>query len=203
MDYQFDLIQVSRQELIESLEVVLSPKRFQHVLRVEETALAMADQPDVSPTDRERLSIAALMHDYAKELPSREMLSLARASSGDPDLSQGGHGVWHGPAGATIARDQLGCSDLLILEAIRDHTTGNFAMSWQSQVIFVADYIEPSRQFESAQRARDYVKAGRLEAAVLEKMVGSMASMVQKHQPLYPLSVAIYNEWTQKLKENV
>ena len=55
-----------RELLMQEVQMHMSQKRFQHVLGVEKTAVALAEKFGASP---EKASIAALTHDYAKERP--------------------------------------------------------------------------------------------------------------------------------------
>lgn len=52
----------------------------------------------------------------------------------------------HGKVGAYIARKEFDILDEDILNAIIWHTTGRPDMSLLEKIIFVADYIEPSRR---------------------------------------------------------
>ena len=52
----------------------------------------------------------------------------------------------HAPAGMLLARDEYGVRDPAILTAIRRHTLGDRDMSLLDAVIFVSDFIEPSRR---------------------------------------------------------
>ncbi len=45
------------------------------------------------------------------------------------------------------AKKEFSISDDEVLEAIRVHTTGKVHMSTLDKVIFLADYIEPNRDF--------------------------------------------------------
>ena len=73
--YTKDYINVTREELINNLKEELKPKRFKHVLRVEETALELAGQYDYK--DLEKVSISALMHDHCKDYTDEKMYQLA------------------------------------------------------------------------------------------------------------------------------
>ena len=63
----------SREELLEKVRAVMSPKRFNHVLGVERAAIALAEKYGY---DTEKAGLAGLLHDYAKELPDQEFLEL-------------------------------------------------------------------------------------------------------------------------------
>ena len=55
----------SREELLEKVRAVMSPKRFNHVLGVERAAIALAEKYGY---DTEKAGLAGLLHDYAKAL---------------------------------------------------------------------------------------------------------------------------------------
>ena len=50
--YQKHYIPLTRDELVERLHLALRPKRFHHVLRVEQTAIKLAKANDVDIEDR-------------------------------------------------------------------------------------------------------------------------------------------------------
>src|SRR5699024_1695812 len=127
----------TREEIIENVAALMNEKRFKHVLSVEETALELAKKYG---GDIEKVSIAALLHDYAKEQPEGEMLDLIISENLDLDLTQYGSSIWHAPAGAILARREFGIEDEEILRAITHHTIGAPVMSLVEQIIFVADY---------------------------------------------------------------
>ena len=61
--YSQNYLDLSRAELIELMEKTLSKRRFKHVLRVEKTALKLAD---IYNADKEKVSIAALAHERSR-----------------------------------------------------------------------------------------------------------------------------------------
>ena len=76
----------SREELLEKVRAVMSPKRFNHVLGVERAAIALAEKYGY---DTEKAGLAGLLHDYAKELPDQEFLELIDKYELDPALKNG------------------------------------------------------------------------------------------------------------------
>ena len=90
----------SREELLEKVRAVMSPKRFNHVLGVERAAIALAEKYGY---DTEKAGLAGLLHDYAKELPNQEFLELtvfpySAAATRRPPAS------WPPPKGTAPAR---------------------------------------------------------------------------------------------------
>ena len=125
----------------------LSAKRYGHTLRVADTA---EDLARVHGLDRGRARLAALLHDAAREMPSEEFLGLADSWNlpvGQPERES--PKLLHGPVAAELARRELGVDDGDVLEAIRVHTVGQPGMDPLALVLFVADKIEPARQYLS------------------------------------------------------
>ena len=60
----------------------------------------------------------------------------------------------HGPVAAELARRELGVEDTEVLDAIREHTTGRPGMGPLSLVLYVADKIEPARDYPSVENLR-------------------------------------------------
>lgn len=130
----------------------LSDKRHGHVLRVADTAEHLAL---VHGLDTERTRLAALLHDAAREVGKRDLLRLAR----EWDLSIGpsereNPGLLHGPVAAGLARRELDIGDEEVLEAVRVHTTAAPGMSPLVLAVYIADKIEPARDYPSVERMR-------------------------------------------------
>lgn len=189
--YDENVINVSRETLIEKLQDQLSKKRFDHVLRVEETAVEMAEQMGVSTMDA---SIAALLHDYCKEMPNEEMYNLAKKYTPFLDRYISNPNIWHSYAAAYLARHEFGINSVDIIDAIAVHTIGWGYMGPLSQIIFIADFIEPGRDFEGVDEARKLAKEN-LEEAVLFKLKHNIMNLVEKEALIYIPSIEIYNEW--------
>ncbi len=100
--------------------------------------------------------IAALLHDAAKaRSPSEQkalMLQSPVFSAGEEDLAH--PQIWHGPAAATIASRDHGVTDRDILDAVAFHTTGNPGLGTLGLVLYVADFLEPTRDFPGVAELR-------------------------------------------------
>ena len=126
----------SREELLEKVRAVMSPKRFNHVLGVERAAIALAEKYGY---DTEKAGLAGLLHDYAKELPDQEFLELIDKYELDPELKKWGNNVWHGMVGIYKIQEDLGLTDSEILRSIEIHTVGSHEMSTLDKSGYVAD----------------------------------------------------------------
>ena len=105
--------------------------------------------------DAEAVSIAALAHDYAKDLDVEQARVLAQTFWPQVDLSQEGSNILHGPAAAQILMDCYGVTDRRILEAVAGHTVGWYQFDLIGKILYLADYMEPGRDFPGVEVARE------------------------------------------------
>lgn len=189
--YNKNYIPMTRSELIDRLKKALKDKRFQHVLRVEETAIKLAEQYGV---DVEKASIAGLCHDYAKQRPDEDFIAEIKKKGLNPLLLDYGNAIWHGVVGAELIKDELGIWDEDILNAVRHHTTGAPVMTKLEQVIYMADYIEPGRDFTGVKKAR-VITAANLQAGVAYQTKHTLAYLIENGKPVYPKTIDTYNAW--------
>jgi predicted HD superfamily hydrolase involved in NAD metabolism len=141
----------------------LSDKRYGHTLRVADTAEDLARKHGLDP-DRTRL--AALLHDTAREMEPEDYLRLADEwglPAGDPERQS--PKLLHGPVAAELARRELGVDDEEVLGAIRAHTVGRAGMGPIALALYVADKIEPARDYPSVHRIRALASKDLYEAA--------------------------------------
>lgn len=191
MEYRQQWIDGTRQALCQAVEAAVSPQRFQHILRVEETALALASHYGV---DWEQVSIAALAHDLCKDMPEEEQRRLAINYWNYPKLEDEPSAILHGFAAAQTLKEVYRCNEPTILTAVAGHTIGWYEMSDVAKIVYIADYIEPARDFPGVDRARELAWES-LDAAMWYKMQQTLAYLVQRRQPLFAGAVEIYNTW--------
>jgi len=127
----------------------LTKERYQHTLGVAHTAVAMAMRynPDTSNAEFiKRAETAGLLHDCAKCMDNDKKIKICEKNNipcSDFEISH--PYLLHGKVGAYIAKNKFDILDEDILQAITWHTTGRPEMSLLEKIIFIADYIEPSR----------------------------------------------------------
>lgn len=164
--------------------------RFQHVLRVTETAMILADR---FGEDKEKAETAALLHDVAKAMPKEELKRIV-VSEGDPAGVLGfHHELWHGPAGSSIARDEFGIRDADILAAVRFHTTGRSGMSRLEKIVFIADMIEPGRNFPGADALRAEAERS-LDRALVACSAHNLQYLASVRAAIHPDTLRCYND---------
>ena len=129
----------------------LKHKRIPHVLGTEQEAISLAERYGA---DVEKARVAALLHDCTKRLDMEEQLALCRQYGIRLDaLEQQALKLLHAKTGAAIARDVFGVDDE-IYRAIWWHTTGHAGMTLLEKIMYLADYIEPSRDFPGVDKLR-------------------------------------------------
>ncbi|HFI0215459.1 TPA: bis(5'-nucleosyl)-tetraphosphatase (symmetrical) YqeK [Streptococcus suis] len=188
---------VDRQALLEKIRVAMKPARFQHVLGVEQAALALAYQYGCDP---KKASLAALLHDYAKEVEDQIFLDLIAKYDLDKDLLNWDNNIWHGVVGAYKIAEDFGLEDQEIFQAIQRHTIGAGQMTLLDQVLYVADYIEPNRDFPGVDEARRIAKES-LDKAVAFETAQTISYLAKKGIPIYPQTLETYNGYVAYLKE--
>ncbi|WP_086443954.1 bis(5'-nucleosyl)-tetraphosphatase (symmetrical) YqeK [Candidatus Enterococcus lemimoniae] len=191
MDFSGKYTSFKREELMQEVQMHMSERRFQHVLGVEETAVALAAKYGAS---EEKASIAALTHDYAKERPNEEFEMIIQRDGYDQELLNYGNAIWHGLVGASMVQRELGIKDEEIIEAIRLHTTGAAKMSLLDKIIYVADYIEPGRNFPGVKEARELALVD-LDEAVAYETKHTLLHLIEQEQKIYPKTIETYNYW--------
>lgn len=143
--------------------------------------------------DLDKVRLAALLHDYAKDMPPEELLDIGRREGliesvieeVQPDLL-------HGPVGAFLCRQELGIDDEEILQAIRYHSTANSNMSDLDIVIFLADLLEPGRNYKGVGRLRSLC-AKDLSACLLQALDETIEYVLKKRLLLHPRTVEARN----------
>lgn len=196
MNYH-NYLDFSREELLEKVASSMSEKRFKHVLGVEQAALELAE---LYGCDATKASLAALLHDVAKEVEDAVFLKLIDQKHLDPDLKNWGNNIWHGVVGAHMISSEFGLQDQEILQAIQRHTVGAADMTLLDKVLYVADYIDPGRDFPGVEQARSISKAS-LDKAVAFETAQTVAYLAKKGIPIYPQTIETYNAYVGYLKE--
>jgi predicted HD superfamily hydrolase involved in NAD metabolism len=166
----------------------LSEGRYGHTLRVADTAEDLARIHGLDPV---RARLAALLHDAARETKPEEFLRLAGAWDlhvGEPERRS--PKLLHAPVAAELARRELGVEDEEVLGAIRAHTVGEPGMSPLALALYVADKIEPSRNYPSVGRIRDLARSDLGEAAA-EALRRVVAHNERREREVHPSSRAM------------
>lgn len=187
---------MNRNEALSLVQPHLKQSRFEHTIRVVDTALELAPIYNV---DVKKAELAAVFHDYAKYRDKNEMERWIINEALPKDLLQYHHELWHGPVGAMMLERELGITDQDVLSAIRWHTTGQANMTMLEKVIFIADYIEPGRQFPGVDEVREKVKDD-INLACFLASRNTIQFLMSKGQSIYPDTFHAYNDLLNKIQ---
>lgn len=166
---------------------MLSAKRLEHSLKVAETGVEMSRLYGGAP---DKIALAGLLHDCAKEMKDRELLDIAAEARLITDPSElENPSVLHGPVGAWLAETQWCVKDPIVLEAIRYHTTAAPYMSLEACIVFMADLIEPGRSYHGIAELRELAQVD-LKLAMLESIDQTFIFLERKKVPVHQGMVA-------------
>jgi nicotinate-nucleotide adenylyltransferase len=146
-----NLQQLPMEQLEQTVVSLLKPNRIAHVLGCRDTAVELAKHWGADVDDAAR---AGILHDITKALDGPLQLTLCRE-----------HGIildafftenpktLHALTGSVVAQRVFGENEAVV-NAIRHHTTGCADMSLLEKIIYVADYMEPNRDFPGVEELR-------------------------------------------------
>lgn len=119
------------EKLISKLQE-FNKKTYNHCHNTMEEAKKLARHYGVN---EEKAIIAGLLHDCGKKITKNDNLT-------------------HSRIGRNIAAEEFNIHDEEILNAIMYHTTGREDMTMLDKIIFIADKIEPTRDYENVEELR-------------------------------------------------
>ena len=143
---------LSMEQLTQRVTELLKSSRVKHVLGCAQTAVALAERYGANVQDAQR---AALLHDITKALDGPLQLTLCREYGTILDtFSTQNPKTLHALTGSLVAERIFG-ENQNVVSAIRCHTTGKADMNLLEKIIYVADYMEPNRDFPGVERLRE------------------------------------------------
>lgn len=174
-------------EIIEYVKNNLSEKRFIHTKGVAETAKDLALFYGENPLYAE---MAGYLHDIAKEYTLDKMNELT-AHLEIEDAIRASRSMMHSVAGAVLA-DKLFDIPKEVYNACFYHTTGKEDMTLLEKIVFLADMIEPSREFSGLESIRELAKID-LNKAVLASLNSTLSHLIKTNKKIHYPSVKTRN----------
>ncbi len=174
------------------LEQNLSERRYRHSIGVMEEAIKLAEHYGA---DVEKAKIAGLTHDCAKEIGVDDSIRILKDDYGiTPDaMSLQMPRLLHGALGSCIVQSRFGIYDTEILDAIRYHTTGKADMSLLSKIIYIADYIEPNRNYEDVDILRGLAYKD-IDSAIIFGIDFTIQDLIEKGKTIHPDTLHCRND---------
>ena len=151
-------------------DALLDEKRVAHVHGCEQEAVRLAEKWG---GDKNLAAEAGILHDITKKFKGPEQLHLCEEYGIITDNDEKANvKLLHAKTGAAMARALFGVSDE-VYNAIWWHTTGHADMTLLEKIIYLADYIEPTRDFEGVETLRTLAYEN-LDAAIIKGLEMSL-----------------------------
>ncbi|NLI57525.1 MAG: HD domain-containing protein [Clostridium sp.] len=186
---------MTREEMKIKLKDSITKKRFIHSLNVMELAAELAAAHGI---DQEKAAIAGLLHDCAKNIEADESLRLCEEFQIDIiDVERLQPKLLHGKVGAVLATKEYGVDDEEILDAIRHHTLGRENMTTMDKIVFIADYVEPGRNFEGIEELRELAFTD-LDKTMVISLDNIIKHIITKEVLIHPVAILARNDLIKK-----
>jgi 2-amino-4-hydroxy-6-hydroxymethyldihydropteridine diphosphokinase len=172
---------------------VVTPARRAHIARVAALVREWAQQQAIGQQEQERWVQAALWHDSLRDADPEQLRKAVPRSFADwPDQ------VLHGPAAAARLRAE-GTRDEGVLNAITYHTVGHPDLDDAGRALYLADFLEPGRNFDPIGRAGWRARLPHDRDAVLREVVAArLQHMIASHRPVRSETLAFWNQITRR-----
>lgn len=167
----------------------ISPKRLAHSLGTEYEAVRLAGQYGVCEKEA---ALAALLHDCTKHWTTEKHLQFCEECNIMLDKSFiKSAKLLHGITAAEFARREFDVNDS-IYTAIKQHTLGRAGMSKLEMIIYLADKLEPTREYKDVAEFREIAYKS-LEQAMLAVLDMSINKLVRERLFIHPATVDARN----------
>lgn len=183
---------LSSDEIVAKEKANMDKKRFKHCVGVSETARKLAR---LNNYDEDKAALAGFIHDYAKQVSNEEYRKVIKEENFDPDLLNWNRAIWHGIVGTYFIKRDLKITDPEILQAVWRHTTADVEMTTLDKIVFMADFIEPSRDFKGVDKARE-ITFKNLDEGVGYQLAHTLKYLIKQRSKIYPKTLQAYNVWS-------
>lgn len=186
------------EKVLEFLKENLDDFRYGHSIRVMETAVELAR---IHGVDEEKAQMAGILHDSGK-WKSREK-TLQKVQDWGIILSEeerAEYNLVHGALSTYIAKNIFDIEDEDVLNAIKNHITGRPAMSDLEKIVYIADMIEPARNYEFIDDFRAMAKVD-LDRTMYEILNENLAHLIRNDRYIAGTSLEARNYYLKITKQ--
>jgi predicted HD superfamily hydrolase involved in NAD metabolism len=184
----------TRGDLLKILRENLSPSRVRHSLSVAVLARKMGQRFGWDP---EMAFRAGLLHDVAKEWPSKRLdahvrkfkLKVPEAAF----IRRHNPALFHSYVSAGLAKRNGWLTNPAALKAIAAHTLGRLNMGTADKILYVADLIALDRDFPEVRMVRRMAFKN-LDDAFVASLAVKISTNLRESKPLYPLTIRMWNQ---------
>lgn len=165
--------------------------RYQHSIEVMKISIDLAD---IYNCPKEKTAMAGLLHDCGKLQDEKKMLKQTQKFGIILDtVTKNNIELIHALLGKELAKRKYGIEDEEILDAIRFHTTGRKDMNLIEKIVYIADIIEPNRNFPGVEKIRDIAYKD-IDQSILYSMNNTIKMLIDKKYLIHLDTVKARNQ---------
>jgi len=182
---------VTFDEALSAIRERLGERGARHSLRVAETAAALAETYEA---DIELARLAGLLHDWDRDRPRAELVDAARDSGLEmTPIDEAVPYLLHARTGAAGLASAFPGIPAEVLQAVTRHTLGAPDMSPLDRIVYLADMIEPDREYPGVDALRDAVGHVALDELFTLGYQESLAHLVRDRRRIHPAALEVWN----------
>lgn len=171
----------------ERVRALVSESRFAHIMRVATLAATIARANEFSEGELRATTVAAVLHDAARDLPPERLFDLAPPET---ELEREHPLSIHGRAGRRLA-EAWGVTDERVLDTIEGHVFGVAVSNRVGMAVYVADVSEPERGVNDDIRELAMTNLFRAYQSAVDSKVTYLRS---KGKAVHPATLRVYKE---------
>jgi len=167
----------------------LSDEKYEHSIGVMSSAKQLAQKYGANV---EKAELTGLLHDITKEYSKEQHRNVIEKYNINLDeLEKTEKKLWHSITGSYLVKNEI-IDDDEIFNAVRYHTTGRADMSLLEKIIYVADFIEPNRDYDDVEYYRKKAFEN-LDTAFFEGVKWNLIEILQKNKIAHINTLNAYN----------
>ena len=179
------------EEALAALAARLSAKVLRHCERVARTAAELAERFGV---DVETARLAGLLHDWGRDEGDEALLASAETYGiAVHEVDRVVPYLLHAEVSAVQLRGAFPDLPAEILDAVACHTFGRVGMTSLDKVVYVADTIEPHRDFPGVEDLRAMAHGCDLNELFVATYARSVSGIIERRRPIHPGTAEVWN----------
>ena len=181
---------IDKEEMRVRLSKKLSSESLKHSERTAQTAVWLAKAHGANV---DKAELAGLSHDAARDLTDEELLRRAdKYGVRIGTIEAARPSLLHAAIGAIILAQDYGIQDQEIIEAVKNHTFGRTKMNKLDKIVYLADVIEPNRDYTGVDRLRELAQID-LDKAFAKAYQLQMLKIIKGRRMIHPDSLDVWN----------
>ena len=191
-----EFFELCRKELKERLP---KKSRYRHSLGASEESARLAK---LYGADERKARLAGLLHDWDKGYDD-EGIRARVVELGllvDPFLLERMPQLLHGPTAASALARRFPQLPADVLSAIERHTAGAVGMSDLDMIVYIADVIEPNRDFPGVDELRALPERESLEDLFIDVSAHVLVNLVDRRRFVHPNTLEVWNHYIARKK---